>query len=198
MEDAACLQQGPGTTSHRVQRWSKQAGRTRWQVSLLVAGGNQDYQLYGNWPQVIPARQMPWRRKWLRSSGECLAGYSQRLGHGWTCMRAVMQAPTHTGAHARTRSGTRLRTQEAKHAAMHPHTQAHRYPRTHARDQALAHARGRPCKYACAQHMRTQAPTHHHIRTHARGTQVYRCVATADRGKQLSGRLLISRLLSYR
>ena len=141
---------------------------------------------------------MPWRRKLLRSSGECLAGYSQRLGHGCTCMRAVMQAPTHTGAHARTRSGTRLRTQEAKHAAMHPHTQAHRYPRTHARDQALAHARGRPCKYACAQHTRTQAPTHHHIRTHARGTQVYRCVATADRGKQLSGRLLISRLLSYR
>ena len=48
MEDPACLQQGPRTTSHRVQRWSKQAGRTRWQVSLLVAGGNQDYQLYGN------------------------------------------------------------------------------------------------------------------------------------------------------
>ena len=38
MEDPACLKQGPGTTSHRVQRWSKQAGRTRWQVSLLGAG----------------------------------------------------------------------------------------------------------------------------------------------------------------
>ena len=48
MEDLVCLKQGPGTTSHHVQRRSKQAGWTRWQVSLLGAGGSQDYQLYGN------------------------------------------------------------------------------------------------------------------------------------------------------
>ena len=48
MEDPVCLKPGPETTSHRVQRRSKQAARTRWQDSLLGAGGSQNYKLYGN------------------------------------------------------------------------------------------------------------------------------------------------------
>ena len=89
----------------------EQAGRTDTLAGFTAGGwGSQDYQLYGNWPQVIPARQTPWRRKWLCSAGECLAGYSQRLGHGWTCTCASTQAPTNPVAHACKHSGTRLHT----------------------------------------------------------------------------------------
>ena len=48
MEDPVCFKQGPGVTSHRVQRRSRQAGQTRQRVSMLGAGASQDYQLYGN------------------------------------------------------------------------------------------------------------------------------------------------------
>ena len=124
---------------------------------------------------MIPARQTPWRRKRLCSSGECLAGYSHRLGHGLTCTRASTQAPTNPGAHACKHSGTRLHTQEAKHAAMHTCT----LPRTHAYTHACTHAR---------KHIRRHAPMHAfghpqmhvdvHESTHAHTTHAHKRALT--------------------
>ena len=117
----------------------------------------------------------------------------------WLNMHACSNASTDAHRHPR-RDGlrhplTHAGGQARSHAPTH--TQARMYPRTHAGAQAPAHALRCPRKHARTQHTRTQARTHAHIRTHIRGTQVYRCVATADRGRPLRGRLLISRLVSY-
>ena len=132
-------------------------------------------------------------------SGECLAGYSQRLGHGWTRMCAGTQARMHLGTqtcshtpmHAPMLPDTHAGTYIAMHPRMHSGTHTHTHTHTHI-------CRGLRMRTPLT-HAGVRAPhMHAHARTHGRRTEVRHCADTADRGNQLSGWLLLRSLVSYR
>ena len=73
MEDPVCLKPGPETTSHRVQRRSKQAARTRWQVSLW---GKLGLPIIWELTSGDPCQADAMEKEMAMLGGECLAGYS--------------------------------------------------------------------------------------------------------------------------
>ena len=139
MEYPACLKQGPGTTSHRVQRWSKQAGRTRWQVSLLGLGkpglpivweltsGDSCQADALEKEMAMLGWRMPGRLQ--SKTGTWLNMYVCK--HAGThepsrpCMQALRHLLTDVGGQTRSHAHTHAATNARIHTRMHTRTQAH-------------------------------------------------------------------------
>ena len=141
MEDPACLQQGPGTTSHRVQRWSKQAGRTDTLAGFIAGGWGKPglpivRELTSGDPCQadaleketatllwrMPSRLQPKTGTWLNMHACKHAGTHEPRR---PCMQALRHTLTHSGGQTRSHAHMHAATNARIHTRMHTRTQAH-------------------------------------------------------------------------
>ena len=169
MEDPVCLKPGPETTSHRVQRRSKQAGWTCWQVSLLGLGKariTNIWELTSGAPCQADALE-----KEMAMPGWRMPGKLQSKTEIWMNTQMCRQVGTHTHRHPCTHARTQAPAHAHRGPSTQPRTLAHSYPHTHAckhiHKHAPMHALGHPHVHADA-HTSTHAhATHAHKRTRA-------------------------------
>ena len=135
MEDPTCLKQGPGTTSHRVQRRSKQAGWTCWQVSLLGLGKariTNIWELTSGAPCQTDALE-----KEMAMLGWRMPGRLQSKTEIWMNTQMCRQA----GSHTYRRPLTHAEAQARSHAHWHILTRAHMPTSTYVDTHPCTHLR---------------------------------------------------------